>query len=115
MYESDAVRQRVSRGVVRDLRQVRCQIALLDLHKLVRFSLRRGKGDDIERRQFGVFSSGNKHDGGLRSPTVIGDGAVRRSRHGLHARLEIDDVDALKVNLQRYRSNARGKVEQTVR
>ena len=114
MHQSDTETQRVTHSGVFDPLEMRRQILGLASKEFVGLSVRGGKGEKVERRKLGMLASGHKHDGRLALGRVLADRTVHGSRHRLHARLEIDDVNALDVDVQRHGSDARREVEHPV-
>ena len=114
VHQSDTETQRVTHGGVFDPLEMRRQILGLASKEFVGLSVRGGKGEKVERRKLGMLASGHEHDGRLALGRVLADRTVHGSRHRLHARLEIDDVNALDVDVQRHGSDARREVEHPV-
>ena len=73
-----------------------------DLQELVALAISRSIRPQVHSRLAGMALAGHKHDGGLVC-SVVGEGGVAGARHGLHARVQVGDVEALDVDLQRHR------------
>ena len=113
--QRDAEPQGVCRRRVGDALEVRREVLRLAVQEPARRAVRGGERQQVQRQQLGVLPRGHEHDRGRAVWRVPRDGAVRRPRHGAHARLEVGDVHALDVYVQRHGAHARREVEDGAR
>ena len=71
------------------------------LQELVPFAFSRCVGPQVDSSLAGMALAGHKHNRGLVT-CVVGEGRVAGARHGLHTSIQVCDVKALDVDLQRH-------------
>eukprot|EP00982_Pelagococcus_subviridis_P006987 30392-Pelagococcus_subviridis.AAC.4 len=116
VQERDAKAERVPHRGVRDSLQVRRDVVRIAREEFIRLSVRGRERQKVERGELRVLSRRDEHDGGFGvAGRVLADGGVHRPRHRLHPGLEVHDVHALDVYVERHRPHSRWKVEHPVR
>ena len=79
---------------------------LAHLQEAARIAVGSREGEHVQRGEARMLARGHKEDGGRAIGHVVGERGVGGARHGLHARLQVGQVDALDVDLQWDRPHA---------